>query len=131
MGRPSLAQLQEQVQQLKEEEGIVDQPEKIVLQDAAAVKHKLDHTAAEASQYQAYGVHDGQGVVHFSRHAACCGQANSVWGSLTRCGVTCGCVAKVCGCCSPVCLRVQVILKSGYEEDHLISNVKIALGAIG
>lgn len=26
---------------------------------------------------------------------------------------------------------MQVILKSGYEEDHLISNVKIALGAIG
>lgn len=49
MSRPSKAQLQEQVQLLKEEEGIVEQPEKIVLQDAAAVKHKLDHTAAEAS----------------------------------------------------------------------------------
>lgn len=49
MSRPSLAQLQEQVQQLKEAEGIVDQPEKVVLQDAAAVKHKLDQTAAQVS----------------------------------------------------------------------------------
>lgn len=28
-------------------------------------------------------------------------------------------------------MLLQVILKSGYEEDHLISNVKIALGSIG
>jgi uncharacterized protein YoxC len=43
-----MAQLQEQVQLLKETEGLVDtQPEKIVLEDAAAVKHKLDQTAAE------------------------------------------------------------------------------------
>ena len=50
---------------------------------------------------------------------------------MTLRGVTCGLGAKLSGRCSPVCLRVQVILKSGYEEDHLISNVKIALGAIG
>jgi hypothetical protein len=43
-----MAQLQEQVQLLKETEGLVDTPpEKIVLEDAAAVKHKLDQTAAE------------------------------------------------------------------------------------
>jgi hypothetical protein len=49
MSRPSLAQLQEQVQQLKEAEGIVDQPEKVVLQDAAAIKHKLDQTASQVN----------------------------------------------------------------------------------
>lgn len=52
MSRPSIAQLQEQVQLLKEAEGIVDQPEKIVLQDAAAIKHKLDQTASQVSRAQ-------------------------------------------------------------------------------
>lgn len=54
MSRPSKAELQEQVQLLKEAEGIVDQPEKVVLQDAAAIKHKLDQTAAEVGTTRAH-----------------------------------------------------------------------------
>lgn len=54
MSRPSKAELQEQVQLLKEAEGIVEQPEKIVLQDAAAIKHKLDQTAAEVGTARAH-----------------------------------------------------------------------------
>jgi hypothetical protein len=58
MARPSKAELQEQVQLLKEAEGIVEQlPEKIVLQDAAAIKHKLDSTAAEVWGTASQGTH--------------------------------------------------------------------------
>lgn len=50
MPRPSLTQLQQQVQDLKEAEGIVDTPpEKITLEDGQAIKHKLDQTAADVS----------------------------------------------------------------------------------
>ncbi len=70
MGRPSIAQLQEQVQLLKEEEGIVDQPEKIVLQDAAAVKHKLDHTAGEASSIDMDRDEECSAATHVS--TVCC-----------------------------------------------------------
>lgn len=52
MPRPSIAQLQQQVQQQMEAEGIVETSklEKIVLEDGTAIKHKLDQTAAEVRE---------------------------------------------------------------------------------
>lgn len=49
MPRPSMQQLQQQVQQQMEAEGIVEPSEKIVLQDGLAIKHKLDQTASDVS----------------------------------------------------------------------------------
>ena len=49
MSRPSKAQLQQQVQEQREADGIVEpsSQEKIVLEDGLAIKHKLDQTAAD------------------------------------------------------------------------------------
>lgn len=49
MPRPSMAQLQQNVQQQMRELGEAEPPEKIVLEDGAAIKHKLDSTATEVS----------------------------------------------------------------------------------
>jgi hypothetical protein len=77
-------------------------PQQIDLSDATAIKHKLDETAADVS-IQCKEEHEqrmGPLRVHCVQPPPAC------W----------------------YCWWLQVVLKSGYTEDHLISNVKNALG---
>jgi hypothetical protein len=129
MGRPSGKKL---VREASKEDlaGSGPEPEKINLDDQLAIKSKLDCTVADVSARGAARTSPqraGARARRAARAARCSGQLH--WpGDAARRGAP---PASTAGAARPspdrpVCL--QVVLNCGYEEDYLISNVKLALG---
>lgn len=112
------------------------QPEKIDLDDGHAIKHKLDAAASQVLPMLAtkntLSLIASAGE-RWIRAAGVQQQQHAVL-QLLLSTIGAQCPVQYSGpssaALSACCHLLQVILQSGYEEDHLISNVKIALGLI-
>ena len=118
------------------------QPEKIDLDDGHAIKHKLDqaasqvfcsasskHVQASHTKYEAGMAASRPASCHAHTVLSAAGPAVLLGHCSSPAAVTTSCLRREHSNFSQLrCGAVQVILQSGYEEDHLISNVKIALG---
>lgn len=104
------------------EEAPEPKPQKINLDDANAIKHALDSTAAEVSRCSCA---DRAAVMH----VACAVPKRAAHLPQTRAQRRCQCLGMQHPWQPLRHMRpLQVVLDAGYIEDHLISNVKIVLG---
>lgn len=112
-------------------------PEKLNLDDQHALKHKLDATAAEVRRARGGAAAASNALPPPGRCCSigcCCHRSLLRDRPLQRAGSSSrrrarqrSALLHLLQLRAAVCFS-QVILQSGYEEDHLISNVKIALG---